>query len=327
MAGPTRGPGSPRSPLAPGSPAPGAPCQGKARARPCPCCSSLLPAVPCPTPCHGTPHRTPPTPGAWHRVGSHVPPSRVVSASPRGGCSRDTPPEERPHTGLSPSYLVTLQARGPLYTLKERRGVREPQGEGTKHPWGSHSRSCPVLESPVTPSPRAGDRKVHRGVPITLPRLGGARAEPAHPGTLQPRTHGRPWGPHGSRWSRGAISPGKTKQTLPGKHSEVAADMGRSWQGPCWHCLRVWGHPDRQVRALAIGFTLSPGGPGEPGWPLSPLRPGCPGVPAMPAKPGGPGGPGKPMSPCRREEKDGAQGNSPPGVCFSHGITWVSGTW
>lgn len=60
VAVPTRGPGSPRSPLAPGSPAPGAPCQRKARTHPHPHCPQLLPALP------GTPHArdTPQSPPA-----------------------------------------------------------------------------------------------------------------------------------------------------------------------------------------------------------------------------------------------------------------------
>lgn len=89
MVVPTRGPGSPRSPLAPGVPAPGAPCRGKMQ--------ELFPVLAAhpshamSPPCQGTPHRTSAVLGAQHRASSHVPPSRVVSASPRGGCSRDTP--------------------------------------------------------------------------------------------------------------------------------------------------------------------------------------------------------------------------------------------
>lgn len=56
VAVPTRGPGSPRSPLAPGSPAPGAPCQGKARTHPHRHCPQLLPALPGTPPCQETPH-------------------------------------------------------------------------------------------------------------------------------------------------------------------------------------------------------------------------------------------------------------------------------
>lgn len=81
MAVPTRGPGSPRSPLAPGSPAPRAPCQRKARTCSHPHCPQLLPVLlrnPLP-PCRG--HPTVPTTslGAWHTGGCHVPPSRVGS--------------------------------------------------------------------------------------------------------------------------------------------------------------------------------------------------------------------------------------------------------
>lgn len=101
------------------------------------CSSQPCPAPP--PPCQGSPCRPSTVLGAQHRIGFHVPPSRVVSASPRSGCSKDTPWEECPHIshaiGLPPSYLVTLQASGPLYALKEKREVSEPQEEGSaRHP-------------------------------------------------------------------------------------------------------------------------------------------------------------------------------------------------
>ena len=44
-----------------------------------------------PSPCQGTPRSPPTTLGAWHRAGSHMPPSRVSSASLRGWLQQGHP--------------------------------------------------------------------------------------------------------------------------------------------------------------------------------------------------------------------------------------------
>lgn len=92
MAVPTRGPGSPRSPLAPGSPAPGVPCQVEGKSSSLsllfttPPSHAMSPATPGDTP------QSPPTPrvpGAEQAPMCHHP--EWAQHPPGGGCSRDTP--------------------------------------------------------------------------------------------------------------------------------------------------------------------------------------------------------------------------------------------
>lgn len=130
---PTRGPGSPRSPLAPGSPAPGSPCGGGGtRSRPYGPCWAV----------------SPPTMPRGHPVTPLCCPKSLSGLSTRA-------------IGPSPkSYLVPLLARGPGCALKERRRKVVP-GPLCHPAWarmGARTGPSPSLGAPQPPRPHRWSR-------------------------------------------------------------------------------------------------------------------------------------------------------------------------
>lgn len=244
---PTRGPGSPRSPLAPGSPAPGSPCRGKARSCPRPSCPwPQLCCVP-PPPCQGTscdPPVLPQEPGTGQVPTCHRP--ERAQHHPRRGL--------RPHIprAIGPSPVSPCHPSGqrPQVCPKREERVSEPREGGARAQPprlgqdGTRDRSCPlpggttVLEPPLLTAGPGG------------PRGPGGPAAPSLPG--KPIS---PWWGHGAERAGTGAGTGTGAAETPLGLPE-AAPSARPGAGRCRYPLS-WGTWRARLPAVPSQARLS----------------------------------------------------------------------